>query len=181
MHWARVQRHGSPFVVKNLSGLSIDERWARSTERREDGCLGYTGTIRSVDGHGAWWTNQTGTVLAHRWIWEHVNGTIPDGMTLDHECHNAASWRGECAGGPTCPHRSCVDVDHMTVKPRAENTLASANHYGNRTHCKRGHEFTEANTYLQKGGGRACRTCHRIAERNRQQRLRSQERPGHGQ
>lgn len=36
-------------------------------------------------------------------------------------------------------------------------------HNGNRkkTHCKHGHVFDEANTYLNKNGGRACRTCHK--------------------
>ncbi len=30
-----------------------------------------------------------------------------------------------------------------------------------KTHCLRGHEFTEANTYRPKQGGRVCRQCHR--------------------
>lgn len=29
----------------------------------------------------------------------------------------------------------------------------------NQTHCKRGHEFTPENTYLDKRGGRGCRQC----------------------
>lgn len=40
---------------------------------------------------------------------------------------------------------------------------------GNRnlTHCKRGHEFNEENTYISKQGRRMCRTCHRDYERQR--------------
>jgi len=34
------------------------------------------------------------------------------------------------------------------------------------THCKAGHEFTEANTHIYKGW-RRCRTCHRIRQYNR--------------
>lgn len=30
-----------------------------------------------------------------------------------------------------------------------------------KTHCKRGHEFTEDNTYVDKRGSRTCRTCRR--------------------
>lgn len=35
------------------------------------------------------------------------------------------------------------------------------------THCIRGHPFDEANTYRPRTGGRACRTCMRMHERNR--------------
>ena len=35
------------------------------------------------------------------------------------------------------------------------------------THCIRGHEFTAANTYFDKGGGRACRECRRAWDRGR--------------
>jgi len=32
----------------------------------------------------------------------------------------------------------------------------------NRTHCKKGHTFTEENTYLTKEGWKRCRMCHRL-------------------
>jgi hypothetical protein len=31
-----------------------------------------------------------------------------------------------------------------------------------RTHCKRGHEYTFENTYIDGAGGRQCRTCRRV-------------------
>ena len=33
-----------------------------------------------------------------------------------------------------------------------------------KTHCVNGHEFTQENTYLNPGGGRACRECHRLGK-----------------
>jgi hypothetical protein len=167
MHWARVQRHGSPFAVKNNSGGTPLERFMRTTERRDDGCLAYTGTPRS-DGYGAFWTKETGTVLAHKWLWEQINGPVPEGMTLDHECHNEAAARGECRGGNACPHRACTDLSHLAVKSPGDNVKASANWHGHATHCPQGHPYDEVNTYRATGGGRACRECHRTKERDRQ-------------
>jgi len=36
-----------------------------------------------------------------------------------------------------------------------------------KTHCKNGHEFTEANTFMTKEGWRACRRCHADREKKR--------------
>lgn len=43
--------------------------------------------------------------------------------------------------------------------------------YGrDKTHCKRGHRFTEANIYRWKNGTRQCRTCQHIRGKERRQR-----------
>jgi hypothetical protein len=45
--------------------------------------------------------------------------------------------------------------------------LASAEARNKRTHCKNGHEYTEASTYIQKANGyewRCCRICHAIRQ-----------------
>ncbi len=173
MHWARQKRHGSPFVVKNNSGGTMMERFTRTTERRDDGCLEFTGHISKQYGYGVFPTVGTSIAQAHRWIWEQLRGPIPEGMTIDHLCHNEAAGRGECSGlGKDCPHRRCVDVEHMAVKSIIDNLLASPNHNKHKTHCKHGHEFTPENTYNIRTGGRACRACHRLAESERQRRLR---------
>src|SRR5262245_17957554 len=46
--------------------------------------------------------------------------------TIDHECHNRAYARGECAGGNECPHRRCCNPAHLVPRSIGENTLRGA-------------------------------------------------------
>lgn len=43
--------------------------------------------------------------LVHRLAWEHANGPIPDGMTVDHLCHN----------------RRCLRIDHLRLLTNLDN------------------------------------------------------------
>lgn len=52
------------------------------------GCLEYTGH-RDRNGYGKMNVHGRG-MLAHRFAWELEHGPIPDGMYLDHRCHNPA-------------------------------------------------------------------------------------------
>jgi hypothetical protein len=40
----------------------------------------------------------------------------------------------------------------------------------NKTHCKNGHRFTEANTYYRREGGRTCRVCRNASVRRCEER-----------
>lgn len=53
---------------------------------------------------------------AHKvlWVWE--NGPVPDGMNLDHICHGP-----KCVGGVECPHRRCVNPEHLRAVPQRDN------------------------------------------------------------
>lgn len=90
--------------------------------------------------------------MAHRFAYEFLIGEIPDGMELDHTCHNLDS----CTGGP-CEHRRCVNPAHLEpVTPRV-NTLRSFNPAAinaRKTRCKNGHEFDGI-----LGRRRLCNTC----------------------
>ncbi len=100
---------------------------------------------------------------AHRVSYEAFVGPIPEGLTLDHLCHVP----GECAGGPTCPHRTCVNPAHLEPVTNRVNSLRSSSplaEHARRTHCIAGHEFTPENTRLQQGR-RSCLTCRREANR----------------
>lgn len=107
--------------------------------------------------------------LVHRLAWELVNGPVPDGLTLDHLCHTLV-----CAGGPTCPHRRCINVRHMTPATRGDNARRgqSGTHQKIKTNCPQGHEYTPENTRVYRGG-RYCRTCGREATRRWGQRRRA--------
>lgn len=95
-------------------------------------------------------------VLVHRYVWELANGPISDGFVIDHQCRN----------------RACCNVDHLRVVTRQVNNtenIVGANWQiqAAKTHCLRGHEFTEENTLKLKGshGRRSCRACAKIRNR----------------
>lgn len=96
---------------------------------------------------------------AHRVAYELLVGEIPKGMVLDHKCHDPLT----CPGGVTCPHRRCVNTDHLAPTTIRENVLRGATvpaANAAKTHCSHGHEFTPENTISHKRG-RDCRICAR--------------------
>jgi hypothetical protein len=103
--------------------------------------------------------------LAHRFAYRLYHGEIPEGMTVDHQCHNDDPT---CPGGPTCWHRPCVHRDHLILRTRGANVLlgkAPTAVNKRKTECIRKHAFTPANTIIDKNGWRACRTCHNDRKR----------------
>jgi hypothetical protein len=101
-------------------------------------------------------------------MWEQFYGPLAKGVQLDHVCHNSDR---ACQGGSTCPHRSCVNLAHLRKASCQENLLASrltvTRKNADKTHCKSGHEFTEANTYIRKdNGSRMCRKCEALWQAN---------------
>jgi len=91
----------------------------------------------------------------HIWYWEQLNGPVPEGYELGHICHN----------------RGCVRPDHVRPVTHRENMLESATNFtainARKTHCPKGHEYTEANTYWYQGRLRRCRACDRLRPQRR--------------
>ena len=107
------------------------------------------------------------TVGAHRASYRIFVGAIPDGMHIDHLCHNQDAG---CPGGVSCQHRRCVNPDHLEAVTTRVNllrgktiTAASAS----RTCCPKGHPYDTANTIIQGDGKRRCRTCRQAMARRR--------------
>jgi hypothetical protein len=108
-------------------------------EKQENGCWIYTGP-KFKNGYGRFYYPDNGQ-FAHRFSYEHFNGSIPKGLQIDHLCMN----------------KLCVNPEHLEAVTLQENIRRFNK---TRTHCKRGHEFTKENTYLKNGNKRICRICN---------------------
>lgn len=65
-------------------------------------------------------------------------------------------------GGRGC--RECGRAAMRDYMRRRRDTAPDAVHNRDKTHCKHGHEFTEANTRRDTTGRRVCRTCEAAAQ-----------------
>lgn len=130
-----------PVIERLLARIEIDPI---------SGCWLWTGST-SPNGYGR--IGENGADLrVHRVTYEHFIGPIPEGLTLDHVCHNTDAT---CPGGRACAHRRCANPWHCEPVTAGENARRGA---ARKTHCKRGHAFTPENT-IQTAKQRVCRTC----------------------
>jgi hypothetical protein len=149
--------------------------WASVDVRGPDECWPWTGNL--TGGYGRF-LSQGIRVRAHRMAYELAVDTIPAGLTVDHECHNADA---SCPGGDSCPHRSCCNPVHLVPRSGRENTLRSPSSTATvnaaKTHCPQGHEFTPENTYVFAEGKRRCRECRRRIQAARRAALKNNRLP----
>lgn len=140
--------------------------WAKVNE--QDECWVWTGAILR-NGYGYFGVTKGRCIVAHRFAYMSMIGEIPEGLDLDHLCRN----------------RACVNPYHLQPVTRRVNLRrgigpqVSRERLGGRTHCIRGHEFTELNTYRAPNGTRKCRECYRVADRERKRAKRSGALNGH--
>jgi hypothetical protein len=129
------------------------------------GCIPWPGTL--TNGYGMIQRRGRGAqrIPAHRFVYELVHGPIPDGLVIDHTCHNADLT---CTDWDACQHRRCVNLAHLEAVTAGENTRRGHNP-GMRVslspYCANGHLLDEYNAYLDSEGGRRCRTCQRRRSR----------------
>ena len=132
--------------------VTLDDVLARC--KRVGECLVWQGAL-GRDGY-AYGTLHGRKGLMHRLVWEHDNGPIPPGYTIDH-----VRARG-------CRYVACCNVAHMEVVTPAENVArgtspSSVNRA--KTHCPQGHPLSGDNLSRAglRLGRRSCRECRRVA------------------
>ena len=132
----------------------MDRFWSKV--EKSDECWDWTaGKVRN--GYGRFWFDGA-MKMAHRVAYELEIGPIPDGLQLDHLCRN----------------RACVNPSHLEPVTNAENTRRGdmtnvGMHNASKTHCPKGHPYSDENTYVatRTSGSthRQCRICKRAAWR----------------
>lgn len=118
----------------------------REPDKLETGCWVWTGR-KDIGGYGD--VSYNGRYRkTHKIVYEHFVGDVPEGVDLHHQCDTPA----------------CCNFEHLSPLTRREHIAISNGPAGinaRKTHCKRGHEFTEENTVTERHG-RSCRACKKL-------------------
>lgn len=165
-HYRRLLKYGDPLadvpIRQRINGSPAERFWARVDKNGPvpshlpelGSCWVWTGRARSANGYPQ---IRHGDRMqpVHRFAHELLIGPIPDGLQVDHACHNQSG----CPGGPECPHRRCVNPDHLDAVTNDENQARRAGmHYAEM--CRAGlHEMSDSNVRVTLTGMRVCRTC----------------------
>jgi hypothetical protein len=141
-HYARWRRHGD-LTDQRSARLDPADRFWPKVNKTTGGCWLWTASINN-SGYGSFKMDGR-SMGAHVASWLLSGKAIPAGLEIDHRCRV----------------RHCVRPDHLRLATRRENIATSSAPSvlnGQKTHCKRGHEFTPENTYVN-AYGRKCRAC----------------------
>lgn len=156
--YARNRRAGTLDRFPRVRGAASTEQRIRARVVESSGCWLFTGQTDRKGYARLKITGTTVSVFAHRYMWELVNGPVPEGLQLDHLCRR----------------RNCVNPAHLEPVTSLENSRRSPDWTGNRTHCPAGHPYSEENTLQVESRGmttRTCRTCRIAANRRYRARL----------
>lgn len=134
--------------VIGFDNKDVDRFLSKIAHNEATDCWLWIGALDHA-GYGHFSVNMV-PLPAHRASYLLSIGPIPIGRQVHHKCNV----------------RNCVNPNHMEVLTPAEHVNVTVGHGKNKTHCKRGHEFTEENTRHSKSG-RICNRCRwiRIKER----------------
>lgn len=123
-------------IKKRLMNLSYPEP--------NTGCFIWIGATYN-NGYGFININKR-SVSAHRLSYFVHKGIIPENFIVDHLCNN----------------KYCINPHHLEAKSQKDNLLRSNSASTLnilKTHCDKGHEFSNENTRLNKQGSRECIAC----------------------
>lgn len=125
----------------------IKEKFMRNVQFEPNtGCWLWDGPL-DRDNYARFGIKEKRSSRASRISYEYFKGIDPKEMYVLHKCDT----------------RQCVNPDHLflgTAKDNAQDCSKKGRHKNQiKTHCHRGHEYTEQNTYSRSPGKRECRIC----------------------
>ena len=115
------------------SRVSIDE---------SSGCWNWIGGMYHHTGYA-----RIDETCAHRVVYIHVHGSIPEGLEIDHLCRN----------------RRCVNPEHLEAVTHQVNVRRGL--VSGKTQCPAGHPYGPDD--FDRDGWRHCRECHRLRQAKR--------------
>ena len=137
--------------------------WEKVDVRSDDECWPWLAQINK--GHGIFRVSTERRGQAHRFAYELAKGPIPEGLDIDHTCHNIDP---DCPGGNDCLHRRCMNPAHLEAVTRQVNLLRGKTapaENASKTECPYGHPYSGDNLYEWRGM-RSCKTCRRARNRD---------------
>ncbi len=160
---ARRSPRGPDLAPRAPRGSGLKARLLAKVEMHPSGCWRWQGGT-DQKGYGNFLIAPRRSQRAHIAAYEAFVGPVPDGLQLDHLCHTRDK---SCKLGKDCPHRRCVNPEHLEPVTPDENRRRGRGLYNlgarqvEKTHCPPGHPYDEANTYVRPNGARNCRDCKR--------------------
>ena len=111
MHYQRwrISDEGRRLTKRHVRGSESERFWAQV--EKTDNCWNWTGALMG-HGYGHFQRDDGRDVRVHRWAYAHLVGPIPDGLWVDHTCHN----------------RRCVNPKHLrpiTARGNCLNRIAA--------------------------------------------------------
>lgn len=111
---------------RRTQGAKVAAKLTRPAMERFRAAVDYTSSpegchlwrLVRVHGYAKFALTPKKQVSAVRWLWEELRAPIPPGYGPDHLCHTNSDT---CAGGSICPHRGCVNLDHIELVTHGDN------------------------------------------------------------
>lgn len=126
--------------------INVERFFSKIKVNQNNNCWEWQGALQS--GYGFLAQDKV-SHRVHRVSYKIFKGSLIKGMVIDHICRN----------------KSCVNPDHLRQVDQHTNTFENSENImaknKQKTHCKRGHEFTIENTTKEKTG-RSCRECRKM-------------------
>jgi hypothetical protein len=125
----------------------MDNFWNKV--EKTDTCWLWTSGLNSA-GYGQY-SLKNKRILAHRYVYENMVGSLIDGLVIDHTCRNII----------------CVNPSHLEQVTQSENVIRSLPFRKkqvprkDKTHCQNGHKYTAENTIILYSDLRICGDCQK--------------------